>query len=109
MFSFLSASIYTLLSVSKSIVSFSVSISTSTRAPVLSRLLNSLSRFAPVSKKIDELFLRSNLSILDKLNSTSEYSFSLSVAPAKWIAELSIVSTFVLWIDTLFLGLANVP
>ena len=77
-------------------VPFSLSMSTLAREPSLAKLLNSFNKFEPVSKYKVELFFKFNLSIIDNVNNTSEYSLVRSVAPFKTRAELSIVKVFVL-------------
>ena len=73
------------------------------------KLLNSCSRLVPLSKYNDELFFKFSFPIIDKVNSVSEYSFVLSVAPIRIIPELLIFSISVLWIDVIFLGFSSEP
>ena len=72
-------------------------------------LSNSFSKFAPLHKYKIELFFNFTWSTLLNEKNTLEYSFVLSVAPDRAIAELIIVAQFALWIDTLLCGLSAVP
>ena len=72
-------------------------------------LVNFLSRFAFFWSSNTALFFKTKSSILLSEYLILLYSFVLSVAPNNSITELSKVTLFALWIDTLTLGFALVP
>ena len=87
----------------------SLSIVTLALLPLLSKLLNSSSKFAPLSKYKVELLTKFKTGTLDIVNNSVSYSFSLSVAPLNINEELLIVTSSHLWIDILSFGESNVP
>ena len=72
-------------------------------------LLNFFRRLAPFRKYNELEFFSFNSSILLSVNKTFEYSFVLSVAPARAMYELSNVTVVALWIEMFLLIEVFVP